>query len=129
MRKIIFPVLIILMISSCSNNKDQSQQTTNAIQTSTMITVRIQHRISNYDSWKKAFDSDPINRKQSGVKRYRIYRPADNDKYVIIDLDFDNLKQAESTKAALEKMFPKVVGSLIFGVKVDILNVTEAVEL
>ena len=38
-----------------------------------MTTFRIEHKIARYDGWKKAFDSDAINRKQSGVKRYRIY--------------------------------------------------------
>ena len=42
-----------------------------------MITLRIEHKIVNYDGWKKSFDSDPINRKQSGVKHYRIFRPTD----------------------------------------------------
>lgn len=47
-----------------------------------MITLRIEHKIANYEAWKKAFDSDPINRQQSRVKRYRIYRPED-DQYLL----------------------------------------------
>jgi hypothetical protein len=90
-----------------------------------MITLRIEHKISNYDAWKNAFDSDPINRKQSGVKRYRIYRPADDDKFVIIDLDFDNLEQAQATQAALHKMFGAIEGKLIFGGQTRILSMTE----
>jgi ribose 5-phosphate isomerase len=94
-----------------------------------MITLRIEHKIASYDSWKKAFDSDPINRKQSGVKRYRIYRPVDNDEFVIIDLDFDNLEQAQATQTALHKMFGMIEGKLIFGPKTQILTVAEAAEL
>lgn len=94
-----------------------------------MTTLRIEHRISHFEGWRKAFDNDPINRKQSGVKRYRIYRPADNSNFVIIDLDFDNLEQAQATKTALEKIFPKIEGSLIFDVQLKILDVIEFTEL
>lgn len=94
-----------------------------------MITLRIEHKIANYDAWKKAFDSDPANRKQSGVKRYRIYRPADDEKFVTIDLDFDNPEQAQSMQTALHKMFGMIEGKLIFGGQTKILYVTEATEL
>ena len=65
-----------------------------------MITLRIEHKISNYDGWKKTFDHDPINRKKSGVKHYRIFRPADDDNFVIIDLEFENMNEARATQAA-----------------------------
>lgn len=94
-----------------------------------MTTLRIEHKIANYDGWKKAFDSDPINRKQSGVKRYRIYRPTDNDNYVIIDLDFDHPEQAEATRSALQNIFPKIEGDLIFGVQLKIFNMVETTVL
>lgn len=94
-----------------------------------MTTLRIEHKISNYDGWKKAFDSDPLNRKKSGVKRYRIYRPTDDEKFVIIDLDFDNLEQAQAAQTALQNIFPKIEGSIIFGPQLRILNVIEDTEL
>lgn len=94
-----------------------------------MITLRIEHKISNYDEWKKAFDSDPINRKKSGVKRYRIYRPADDEKFVIIELDFDQPDQAQNTQTALQKMFGNIEGRLVFGARTKILNLVEATEL
>lgn len=94
-----------------------------------MITLRIEHRIASYEGWKKAFDSDPINRKQSGVKRYRIFRPADDDLFVIIDLDFENLDQAKATEAALQKMFGNIDGKIIFGPQTKILNIAEVSEV
>lgn len=94
-----------------------------------MITLRIEHKIANYDGWKKAFASDPINRKQSGVKRYRVYQPADDDLFVIIELDFENLEQAQSTQAALNRMFGNIDGKLIFGPQTKILYIVEATEL
>ena len=94
-----------------------------------MITLRIEHKISNYEGWKKTFDSDPINRKQSGVRRYRIYRPLDDTNFVIIDLDFDSLEKAQATKTALLNIFPKIEGSLIFDVQLKTLNIVESKEL
>jgi ribose 5-phosphate isomerase len=94
-----------------------------------MTTLRIEHRIANYDGWKKAFDSDPINRKQSGVKRFRIYRPVNDDHYVVIDLDFEHLEQAEAVEAALRRMFGNIEGKLVFGATTTIFNIAEEADL
>ncbi len=94
-----------------------------------MITLRIEHKIANYDGWKNAFDSDPINRKQSGVKRYRVYRPIDDPNFIIIDLEFENLEKAQAAQVALMNIFPKIEGILIFGVQIKIMNVIESKEL
>jgi hypothetical protein len=94
-----------------------------------MITLRIEHKISSYDEWKKAFDSDPINRKKSGVKRYRIYRPGDDEMFVIIELDFDQSEQAQTTQIALQKMFGNIEGRLVFDARTKILNLVETTEL
>ena len=94
-----------------------------------MTTLRIEHKVANYDNWKKAFDSDPINRKQSGVKRYRIYLPSDDEKFVVIELDFDTGEQALAAKAALQNIFPKIAGNIIFGPQLSIFNLVEVEEL
>ncbi|MCB0715131.1 MAG: hypothetical protein KDC06_03860 [Chitinophagaceae bacterium] len=94
-----------------------------------MTTLKIEHKISNYDGWKKAFDSDPIGRKKSGVIRYRIYQPDDKPDIVIIELDFDNIEQAQATQAALQQIFPNIEGKLIFDIKLSILNIMEEVTL
>lgn len=94
-----------------------------------MTTLRIEHRISSFDGWKKAFESDPINRKKSGVNRYRIYRPSDNEDFVIIELDFDNLEQAQATHTALQNIFPNIEGKLIFEVQMKFLYIIEEANL
>jgi hypothetical protein len=40
--------------------------------------LRVEHPVSDYDDWKKAFDNDPIGRRKFGVVRYRILRAADD---------------------------------------------------
>jgi hypothetical protein len=55
-----------------------------------MPILRIEHPVPDFDAWKRAFDGDPIGRRQSGVRRYRILRPVDDPKYVMVDLEFDD---------------------------------------
>jgi hypothetical protein len=69
------------------------------------IMLRIEHTVSNFDSWKTVFDSDPVGRQKSGVRRYRILRPTDDPNYVMIDLEFDGLKQAENFRSALRTLW------------------------
>jgi cytidylate kinase len=56
-----------------------------------MFIVQIEHPVPNFDAWKKAFDSDPVGRERSGVRRYKVLRPIDNPNYSMIDLEFDSL--------------------------------------
>ena len=94
-----------------------------------MTILRIEHPVPTYDGWKKAFDADPIGRKRSGVTRYRIYRLVENLNYVVVDLEFNNLQDAETTLASLRKLWEKVEGSVMTGPQARILDVVETVEL
>jgi hypothetical protein len=51
-----------------------------------MHILRIEHQIRDFNSWKAAFDKDPIGRQQSGVRGHRILRPIDDPNYVMLDL-------------------------------------------
>jgi hypothetical protein len=66
-----------------------------------MHTLKIEHAIRDFETWKLAFDRDPVGREQSGVRGYRVYRPQDDRQYVLIDLDFDH---AAAAAAFLEKL-------------------------
>ncbi len=94
-----------------------------------MNILRIEHPIPNFDGWKKAFDSDPIDRKKSGVKRYRIYRPTNDQHFIIIDLEFNNLNDAENALASLRKLWEKVDGKVMTNPQVRILEIVEAVDI
>lgn len=91
-----------------------------------MFTLQISHDVPNYDSWKKAFDSDPINRKAAGVKSYRIYRPADNLNLVIVELDFENRNDLDTTLVALQNLWNKVQGSIINNPATNIFEIVES---
>ncbi|MFN2439163.1 MAG: hypothetical protein ABR503_08180 [Chitinophagaceae bacterium] len=94
-----------------------------------MIILQIEHKVANFDGWKKVFDSDPINRKKSGVRRYGIYRRVDDPNYVVINLEFENLKNAEDTLLALRNLWGKVEGTVIRNPETRILEKIETADL
>jgi hypothetical protein len=67
--------------------------------------LQIEHAISDFDVWKKAFDADPVRRAESGVRRYRVFRPVDDPNYVKIDLEFDGSSEADVFRAKLQDLW------------------------
>jgi hypothetical protein len=94
-----------------------------------MPTLQIEHEVPNYDGWKKAFDSDPIDRKGSGVKSYRIYRLKDNSRFVSLELDFATMDELELALRALQTLWNKVQGSVILAPSTKILELVEAKDI
>lgn len=70
-----------------------------------MITLRIQHSVSSYEHWKRAFDADPLDRKGAGVRSYAIHRLVDDPMVVLIDLEFDTLTEARSMESKLRTLW------------------------
>lgn len=91
-----------------------------------MYMLRIEHPIFNFEDWKKAFDSDPVGREKSGVRRYQILRPADDEKYVMIDLEFDTMGQAEALLAAMRVIWGRVEGTIMMNAQARIVEVVES---
>jgi hypothetical protein len=73
-----------------------------------MPTLRIEHPVPDYDAWKRAFDGDPIGRARSGVRSHRVMRSVDDPNYVLVDLEFDTIGEAEAVQAALRQMWGRV---------------------
>ena len=93
-----------------------------------MIILQIEHPVPDYSSWKKAFDIDPVNRKQSGVKCHRIFRQTDNPNYIIVELEFDKLNEAKELLAALQVIWKQIEGKIITGPKARIIELVEQVQ-
>ena len=71
-----------------------------------MRILHIEHQVGDFDAWKRnGFDADPIGRAKAGVRRYRITRPVDDPGYVMVDLEFDSLGEAEAMQEALLKLW------------------------
>jgi len=93
-----------------------------------MHVLRIEHQVPDFDGWKAAFDSDPMGRKQSGVRRYQVLRPIDDPNYVMIDLEFDSSSDAEAFRAALSGLWRRVEGEVMEHPRARIVETVESKE-
>lgn len=57
--------------------------------------LHIEHPITDFDTWKKAFDQFADQRAAAGVRRHHLQRPHDDDQFIVIDLEFDTTEAAE----------------------------------
>lgn len=78
-----------------------------------MYVLNIWHTVSDYEEWKRTFDSDPLGREASGVRRYSIERPLDDPSTVIGELEFDSLAEAETFASKLEELWKGPGGRLV----------------
>ena len=67
-----------------------------------MVTLHIEHPISDLKSWLAAFARFAEARQKAGVRAHRVYQPIDDDKYIVLDLDFDAVDDAVRFKKFLE---------------------------
>jgi hypothetical protein len=61
-----------------------------------MVTLHIEHAISDFDTWSAAFNRFDAQRRQAGVRSHRVHRPVDDPNYVVVDLDFDTTEAAQA---------------------------------
>jgi hypothetical protein len=69
------------------------------------ILLRIQHPVPNFEGWKKAFDSDPMDRKGAGVRRFQIHRSVTDPNFVMIDLEFESRVRADEMLKKLRNLW------------------------
>ena len=93
-----------------------------------MPILRIEHPVPSFDGWKAAFDSDPVDRKRSGVRRYWILRSVDDPNYVMIDLEFDTMSEAEALLAAMRIVWNRVEGQIMWNPQARIIETVETKE-
>ena len=93
-----------------------------------MPILRIEHPVPSFDGWKAAFDGDPVGRERSGVRRYQILRSVDDPNYVMIDLEFDSMSQAEATLTSLRELWSRVEGQIMRNPQARIVEVVESKE-
>jgi uncharacterized protein YndB with AHSA1/START domain len=59
-----------------------------------MVTLLIEHPITDYGTWSTAFGRFADRRRAGGVQAERIYQPVDDPSRVVITLDFAETSQA-----------------------------------
>jgi hypothetical protein len=87
--------------------------------------LRIEHPVPDYDQWKQVFDSDPVGRERMGVRRHQVLRSVDDPNYVMIDVEFDSRREAETLLAAMREIWSRA-GHLVSATQQA--RITEAVE-
>lgn len=68
-----------------------------------MATLHIEHPISDYATWKGAFDRFADARARAGCTSYRIRQPEDDDRFIVVDLEFGEAEQAHGFHAFLRE--------------------------
>ena len=61
-----------------------------------MHVLQIEHPIRDFETWKAAFDRFSDKRRHSGVRRHQIFQPANDENYIVLDLEFDSEGEAEA---------------------------------
>jgi hypothetical protein len=94
-----------------------------------MPTLRIEHAVPDFTRWKQAFDSDPADRKGSGVRRYQVSRSVDDPNFVMIDLEFDSLSEAEGLLATMRRVWSGDGQKVMRNPQARIVETVETIEL
>jgi hypothetical protein len=69
-----------------------------------MATLHIEHPITDLSTWLTAFNGFADARKNAGVVRQRVQQPIGDERYIVVDLDFDDPEAAFAFKQFLEDM-------------------------
>lgn len=94
-----------------------------------MPTLRIEHSVPDYDGWKRAFDSDPADRRGSGVRSYRVLRAVDDPNFVLIDLEFESREEAEAMLAKMRQVWAGDGQRVMRNPQARIVDTAEAKEI
>ena len=94
-----------------------------------MPIVRIEHSVPSFEKWKQAFDSDPADRRGSGVRRYQILRPQDDPNCVLIDLEFDSLAEAKAFLVTMQRIWDGPGKAVMQNPRGRVADVVETKEL
>lgn len=65
-------------------------------------TLHIEHPITDFATWRSAFDAFAQARATAGVIAERICRPVDDDRYIVVGLDFGSTHEASAFRSFLE---------------------------
>jgi hypothetical protein len=90
-----------------------------------MYMLNIWHTVTDYDEWKQVFDSDPLGREASGVRRYIVEQPIDDRTMVVGHLEFDSLGEAETFAGRLQETWSGIGSRIVSNTGYTITEVRE----
>jgi hypothetical protein len=82
--------------------------------------------VPDFDRWKRAFESDPMDRKGSGVTRYHVYRSVNAPNLVMIDLELETLAQSRAFLERLEQLWAGPGGAVMQNAQALIVDTVES---
>ena len=91
-----------------------------------MVLLRIQHSVPDFETWKRAFESDPMDRKAAGVRRYHIYRSVADPNFVMIDLEFESVAEAERLLERLRQLWACPGGAVMRNPEASIVETVDS---
>jgi hypothetical protein len=94
-----------------------------------MPILRIEHAVPDFNGWKRASDRDPVDRQGSGVRRYHVLRSVADPNYVMIDLEFDSLEDAEGRLNKMRRVWSGKGGNVMRDPQARIVETVETIEL
>lgn len=94
-----------------------------------MPTLHVQHAVPSFEGWKRAFDADPLDRRGAGVRRYHVRRSVTDPNFVMIDLEFDDVGQAEALLEQLRRLWAGPAGSVMRSPEAWIVDTVESKSL
>jgi hypothetical protein len=92
-----------------------------------MPSLRIEHSVPDFDMWKHVFDSDPADRKGSGVQSFRVSRAVEDPNLVMIDLDFATVAEAEGLLGKMREIWAGPGGAFMRNPQARIVEIVETV--
>lgn len=78
------------------------------------------------DRWRAAFDADPLDRIGSGVRGYRVLRPVDDPRHVLIDLEFDTAAEATDMHERLRGLWAGPARAVVIAPTARTVEVVDA---
>jgi hypothetical protein len=90
-----------------------------------MYVLNFWHTVPSYEGWKKVFDSDPLGREASGVRRYTLTRPVDDASTVVGELEFDTRVEADAFAIRLQEVWQGTARDVVANAGLRITEVLE----
>jgi hypothetical protein len=94
-----------------------------------MYVLNFWHTVPDYAAWKKVFDGDPLHRAQSGVRRYTLRQPVDDERMIIGELEFATLDEVHTFAGRLRELWASLGSDVLADAQLRITKVLEAKRL
>ena len=113
------------MEAGAHNHRSLSHRWSEEFELDVLGATESEHPVSDFDGWKQAFDSAPIGREKSVVRRYQVLRAIDDTNDLLIDLEFHTASQAEALPVAMRVVWRRVEITIVTNPQARIVEVLE----